>query len=214
VNTQKIKNIVKGFTTDEPTADWYMKRMEICSACKYNSSNKEDISAVEKLKVNSICGGPVCTACGCCVSKKARVEESVCGLEEIGETPLWGSVVASNPIDKSLKVFTPDGGTSIEMGKDLVNIYREYGEEDLRLNFNLVFQRKGGIELVSADGSCSCTASENEKIDSENFRLLVQISTKKFKGTSSSRGMKVDYQVSKDKKMSVRLNFIMNKNGR
>ena len=211
----KLSNIVKGFTGPTPDGkSWYEERKKICAGCEYNSANKEEseIKATQRLIRDTICSSqPVCTACSCCVDKKIKVEESICGLDEIGLEPKWKPVVSNNPVDNKLQVTCDspgDASLSIEGGSILV----ESTYTELKHSFTVNFKRKGGLKLISADGSCSCTSSGSKEVSNDSFNLFVDISTKGFKGEYSVRSMTVHYRVSENKHRKVKLQFKL-KNG-
>jgi len=213
MSSRKIKNIVKGFTTAEPTEqDWYKHRMSVCGSCEYNTENMEEssVSTANRLKVNSICGGGgVCNACGCCISKKARVEESVCGLVEIGKEPKWTAVVETNPTDKRLSVTCLDSTFKVYRELPRIVLEREFTEDEKKVEFELLFSHKDKFSISRSDSSCGCTVPTEEKVDERNSKLVVQVSTVGFRGKVSERSLSVFYDVGVGtyKKVSIKLRF-------
>lgn len=58
-------------------------RLAICDKCEHKG---------DKCEVPGT--GPCCGCCGCSLQFKTRSLSAACGLEEIGEKPLWVAVIA------------------------------------------------------------------------------------------------------------------------
>ena len=208
MSLKNVKNIVKAFTSEEPTQEeWYKKRMSICGSCKYNSANKSDseLTAAEKVKLSTVCSGDsVCTACGCCVSRKARVKESVCGMVELGLEPKWGPIISANPVDKSMVVSSHDAEVSITSKGGSVIVSKNYSRAQPKIKFLLNFLHLNtNVEMVSASAGCSCTASLHDKVSDRSFNLAVEVSTVGFKGSIVEKTITVNYKYPNNKTNSV-----------
>lgn len=84
----KIKN--KSKITDE----WYLKRLEICNKCEYNSKNYNKDKGIWYWMWNILnLKKPFCTICGCEVAAKASVEFEECSLPEINKEPKWTKII-------------------------------------------------------------------------------------------------------------------------
>lgn len=210
MSLKNVKNIVKAFTSEEPTQEeWYKKRMEICGSCEYNSANKDnsELTSAEKIKLSTVCSGDsVCTACGCCVSRKARVKESVCGMVELGLEPKWGSIIAASPLDKNMVVNSQDSEVSVATDGNRVIVTRSYSKTQPKIKFLLNFLHLNtDVEMMSASAGCSCTASLHDKVSDRSFNLAVEVSTVGFKGEVVEKGLTVNYKYPNNKTNLVRV---------
>ena len=209
----KVKNIIKGFTSGEPTEKWYKDRMEACRTCEYNSANIEPSkqSAITLLKLSTIClNDSVCTACGCCISKKARVPGEVCGMSQIGLTPKWDSIEISNPIDKNFMVTCKNEGIKLEVLQNTVAINIPFKADGNRVSFELLFTHRHSVKPISVTASCGCTTTNVASIDNKNFSTSVTVSTKGFTGLTVSKSLTCEYSLDgsgRSYKMPIKLIF-------
>lgn len=217
MSIKQVKQIVKGFTTPEPTEEWYTKRMEICGGCKYNSNNidPEKHTEATKLKLSTICKGDfVCTACGCCGSKKARVPESVCGKIEIGLTPEWGPITSKNPTDRGLSVSTSDPMVIVTDEARKVVLIRSYKEDEKKVEFKLKLDHIRKLQVVNVDASCSCTATMHEEVSDKSSNIKVEVSTVGFKGQVSERSLFIRYHTGSNRTETLSVTLRFEKDGK
>ena len=213
MSLRKIKNIVEGFTSKEPTEEsWYQRRMEICGGCEYNSNNieKSKLSDVTKIKLETICKDDfVCTACGCCGSKKARVPDEVCGKVKLGLEPEWGPLGITSEVDKNLKVSTNDDSILVSNKDKKVYLTRKFKTEEKVVKFKLFVEHKKKLKVISVEAGCSCTVAEHVELTDKKSSVDLSISTKGFKGDASERTVLVKYFLtqSKSESLSIVLRF-------
>ena len=211
MSLQKIKNIVEGFTSKEPTEEsWYQRRMEICGGCEYNSHNieKSKLSSVTKIKLETICKDDfVCTACGCCGSKKARVPDSVCGKVELGLEPEWGPIEIMSEVDKNLTVSTNDDSMMISNKDRKVYLTRRFRTEEKVIKFKLFVEHKKKLKVISVEAGCSCTVAKHVELTDKKSSVDLSISTKGFKGAASERSVLVKYFLTQSR--SEELNIVL-----
>lgn len=209
----KVRNIIKAFSTALPKDEqWYKDRLSICGGCKYNSENVENASSKVKLVSKTVCGGgAVCTACGCCVSRKASLKEEYCGLKErpdLEESPKWSAIELDGfKDDKNLTVEKLDNvPLSFESSTGKVVVEAETSEPSISFNFRL--NRPGGLKVVEVQKSCGCTASHTNNNEDGSSDIKLTVSTVNFKqGVQAHKTVKCKYVFPVDKKKEV--NFLL-----
>lgn len=214
MNIKKAGKIIKAYIDELPEGeDWYEDRMKECRSCEYNTKNMDpsevDLKHKVKLKTGVCSLEGVCTACGCCVDLKSSVKSETCGLKEIGKTPKWIATEYENDDDKNLKVenmFPKDVSMVYSGGKYLSTVYTDKN----KVSFKIKIHRKGGFNYLDSKSSCSCTDSQSEKIDDNNFMYNVDISTTSFKKGLNNRSTSIRYYVGKKVK-EIQFKFQINK---
>lgn len=206
---KKVGNIIEGFTSSEPVGkDWYEMRMSKCKSCVFNSDNieREKLTEVEKLKLETICIGDfLCTACGCCGSKKARVPDEVCGKVKLGLEPEWGALSIESPVDENLKVSTSDTQIRITNKDKKIYLIRKFKEEEKVINFTLFVEHKKHLKVISVEAGCSCTVAEHVEETDKKSKVDLSISTRGFRGDASERTVLVRYFLTPSKSESLNI---------
>lgn len=199
----KVKMISKAFSSAAPDTDWYRKRMEICASCEFNTSNKVDPTALDRLQ-NKL--KPACSVCHCFIDEKCKVEEATCGLEEAGLEPKWFpvSVPSKNKSGKDIRVYIEDGEVKLD--------YTLSGEVICNINSKLIIEKFSlkftGADVKSVIPTCSCTTvGVDEKDDGYVFNFVV--STSGFRPGLNKREVLVEYYKNENTtvKMAIRLNI-------
>lgn len=193
--------------TEEP---WYQERIAHCNICPHNSDNKpqETLDATVVFKNKYVCPeGRVCTACGCCIDRKALVKTEVCGLIKIGEKPLWGAIDIENPDEGLLvKNLTPNTGQITQEGPIYAILLKTQTTPTVKFDFEI--QDASRMEFVSSNSSCSCTVAHPEVIDRKTLRFSVKISTISFKeGQLTERGLEIKYKNGNGVNKSISIKF-------
>lgn len=201
----KIKTIYDAFTTELPVEQsWYKERLEKCKTCDYNSSNVEKSQTikdkVQHSAMDKVCGGkPFCTACSCCIERKAGQQTEDCGLVTIGIEPKWRAlkIESKKRTDLNIQNLTPNEGyleLSIEQSFFIYNL----GDVEKDVNtIELQLERVGGLDLVGVSTSCGCTTSDVTKIDSNITTVKIKLTTKGFhKDRRFEKTATVKYRVS------------------
>lgn len=189
----KLKTIVQAFTTENPVNEkWYQDRMKICAGCEYNSDNIKDTKEgfVDKVKAEAkdkICGGkPHCTACGCCIDKKAGEDTETCGLKEIGLEPKWYAFRLETSDSKDLNVIneSPEIG---QIDLDITGSFFKFNIGETSLNtvpINLILERTKGLTITKLKAACGCTAVKGDVLNNTQTRISLKLSTTKFGNNS------------------------------
>ena len=195
--------IVKAFSNPVPIDEEYFQhRIIICNDCEWNSANKdpEDLSFSDKLKIDGpFQGDPMCTACGCCVPRKAGLPESTCGLSNFNNPelpPKWTALKTYGLRQKSLSVenlsfdvgdISPiDGGFVYNTGK--------VTKDTKILKIKLNIQDTKGFKLVSIIPECGCTAAQQDVIDENSVSIGIDLSTVDFRvGAPIERTIHLSY---------------------
>lgn len=174
VSIPQLRKIVKAKLSDKSKlGGWYQDRLDICKMCPMNSTVKRDngqnLTAKEVVFVTANLGKPTCLACGCEIAAKASLKDSVCGLVEIGQEPLWDalpekdevepSATGTNKID-TLRFWnhTPDKAT---LSMEVNGIALDYGVVPHAFDSTVEFEMEsaaGPITYVKVTAGCGCTS--------------------------------------------------------
>lgn len=222
-----IKNIAKAYTTPLPVDEkWFQDRLDICNGCEFNSkvADMSKMSLIEKLSFTTkqaVCGGEDhCTACGCCIQRKASVKAEQCGIaklspaEKIAKSlePKWFSLeVNSDTIsDVSMENLTPEqGNISIER---LSFVYDLGKVSDLMIPFSFSFTREKGFEVKDYAAGCKCSVASHRQINKQTCEFDMQISTETFsKNVKTSRTFNINYYVGNNRTKNVTVVFKITK---
>ena len=185
MNIKKGITIAKALFSETPVnEDWYQKRLSICETCPLNSKNAESVSALQTKTSKYVCkGGPVCTACGCCIELKAGVKTETCGLIEKPElgTPKWGPTLIEPK--KSLRFSVEDlnlSGSRLSYG-DNGSVVLDVEAEGNAVELKLRISAKGAFEVLSIVAGCTCTAHSIQKEADNKYIVSFTISLLSFK---------------------------------
>lgn len=213
----KVRNIADAFLHPLPIGEeWYEERLKICSSCELNSDNCDDkkLTLFQELRKNVIDICPekrFCTACGCCIDRKAAVKVEECGAVELKQQPKWHALEIE---DKNNKGFIVEN-----LSSDSVHLSRKNGL--YILDFGYV--EKGqvlaliGIEyfkdakLVNIIPSCGCTVVNIEHSSESYLKLPIRVSTLNFKSERmTEKSLTVSFiQGSLHKILNFKLRFYM-----
>lgn len=195
---KKVKAIASSFVAPLPKDEsWYQERLKSCDTCEKNSDNvpKEHLSVMEEIKINfTPCPEKrVCTACGCCIDRKAAVKTEVCGLKELGLEPKWHALSVESPTNSgiSLESLTPNVGSLFMEGFTFIVDVPPTSEELVVYEF--IMRRKGGLKFKDFQAPCSCTVPSVKVIDKESVKMEAKISTKSFKKGLNERSLVLYY---------------------
>ena len=210
---KKVKTIVKSYLEELPiNEDWYKKRLEICDTCPLNSKNisKESLSITDRALIKSgICdNGNHCTACKCCIERKASVKIEECGLAKIGQKPKWNAIEVESNIDRDISVInlSPESG-NFTIGKS--NFDYDFGKVNSpKVSMKFQVKRKTKIEVKSFNNPCKCTVGELKQVDDNTVEFNVDISTVDFKKGINSRSLIITYYTNNLKNNTKNVNII------
>lgn len=172
----KVKTIIDAFTKQKTEEEWYLKRLDICSTCSYNSKNVGGIL----LSIKDVLGAS-CTACGCFISEKASMREEECGLAEISMTPKWGklSILVADKKEYSLHNNTPDI-CRLYLQQD--EYFIDFGKVDRDVTVSAQVLLDGIHNVKSVSASCGCTTPQKNNLSKGLTQLDISIKTNNFKG--------------------------------
>ena len=180
---QKAKTIAESFLNKLPVEEqWYKDRLEICRTCPKNTDNMEDLSTDLRLKTKMLCPeNRVCSACGCCIDRKAAVKSEVCGVVEVEEVPKWFPVEVKSKKDPNLVVENLRlGGYGMSLNDNAQ--YEVVCEtKEPKIDFVFRFKRGGSIQVREVVKTCSCTSSNVVHNDDGTADVTFTISTRSFK---------------------------------
>lgn len=180
----KVGMILKAYLTEDPVGEkFYEDRLEICRTCEYNSDNTDKPIALEqRVAKSTLCPDkPICTACGCCIHKKAKVPTVDCGLADKGMEPKWVALVKAGQLDKDLTIsnLTPEIGSVGTYGQGFVYNVGNVTEDVVK--FSLALSKKNsGIKLKNLAVSCGCTVAKHTIEEDGSLVINAELSTEGF----------------------------------
>lgn len=210
---KKIVTIAKAMISDLPVEEnWYKERISICNSCPLNSEHIDPkaLNFKQKSTLEFVCKEGekrICTACGCCIERKASVKSSICGKIEIGEEPLWNAIQLESNLDKNLVVenlSTNVGDISQNKQIFLINLFKTTEQV---VKFDIKVQNLKGMEFSNQRLSCSCLSSSVSKIDSTSYQIDTKISIKDFRPGLNERTMEFEYLTRGGQKRSINFKF-------
>lgn len=215
---EKAKTIAKAFLEPLPEGkDWYENRLKICSTCPYNTANipKGQLKLKDKLKMKSgLCdNNNHCTACGCCIERKAATKSENCGLEKLYMEPKWKALAAQSNIQKDIFMenMTPEAGEIIVEDKQFTYDFGETTENRLQFKFRIK-RLKAKLEIKNYRPGCNCTSVDSiSEIDENTTEFSVSISTKAFRKGWNSRKLYILYHLTPQKAEEITINLKVNK---
>lgn len=185
---KKGKAIVKAFTNELPVEEsWYKARLEACSSCSLNSENVVDKSFLQTLREGlDICPEVrYCTACKCCIDRKAAVKTEECGIRDKkgleNEKLLWESIESQDQVNKGVSV------TNLSSDKILLKYkenkyYFDAGETtDKVVDVKFQVFIPNTYKYTSAVAGCSCTVADVVVISENIVEFNVKVSTLNFR---------------------------------
>jgi hypothetical protein len=179
---RKIKTIAESFINKLPLEEeWYQNRLDICAVCPKNTDNMEFLSGDLKVKTRVLCPETrACSACGCCIDRKASVKSEVCGLVEIGEEPKWSAIEIESKKDKNLKVENLRLNEITMSVNDLGQYEAVVSTDKPKIDFEFKLTRGNKIEVREVVKTCSCTSSDTIENPDGTTNVIFTISTKGF----------------------------------
>jgi hypothetical protein len=218
MSLKKAKTIAKAFINELPEGeDWYKKRLEICSVCPYNTKNipKDQLKISEKMKIASgVCDdNHFCTACGCCIVRKAAVKSEECGLTKLYMDPKWSALLAQSKLNQTITMenMTPEEGSIVVEDTQFTYDFGIRKEERLQLVFRLT-RLKAPLNIKAIRPGCTCTSvDETKEIDENTIEVTVSLSTKGFRRGLNGRKLYVEHFLTKQKVDEVTINLKVNK---
>lgn len=192
-----VNQIIDAWTKDLPVdKEWYQKRLEICKGCDFNSANdKTKAEGLAKKALTTIWGiakVDACNACGCPLARKAALEESVCGMVDIGGIPKWGAITMELPNDPNIQIIQPeDQSYKMEVKNGNPIIWLDDTQEQV---VSFTFHVKSKHKFESVQVSCGCTVPSQKDIDEETKEIKIKLSTKDFKtGSITTKSFTLKY---------------------
>lgn len=218
MSLKKTKTIIKSFVDKLPEDEsWYKKRLEICSTCVYNTKNipKDQLKISEKVKISSgICDdNNFCTACGCCIIRKASVKSEECGLSKLYMSPKWPALVVQSKLLPSITMenLTPEEGAVITEDTEFVYDFGIRKEDRIQFKFRLN-RLKAPLNIKAIRPGCSCTSVDSiSEIDKNTSEIAVSISTKGFRDGVNGRKIYVEHYLTETKVDEIPINLKVNK---
>lgn len=181
ITLDKLRVIAKAkFSDKSKLGNWYTERLELCSGCPYNSSNKEDLSVKELAMVAMNFGKPTCLGCGCEIAAKASVRASVCGLENIGMEPVWNALPEIDSADISRIRIDNYSADKVKLRLD-ANPSLVYGTIKYGSNTEITISLQGidaSISDLAVSVSCGCTSGVVKEIGGKFYVTLKYDSTR------------------------------------
>lgn len=219
MDLKKAKTIAKAFMEKLPEDQpWYKDRLAICATCPKNTANisSDKLTFVDKAKIASgLCdNGNHCTACGCCIERKAATKSEQCGLGEIGEQPKWPAIEVSGSIDKSLSLIniSTDKGT---ISRGTTEFIYDLGDvSDAKIDFSFQLHRGRGLDIKNYQATCGCTVGEMEVVDDKTANFHMAISTAGFRPGPVKKSFTVTYFERSQKTRDIKIVFKINYNGK
>lgn len=190
---QIVESRVNALPVDEK---WYQERLAVCSGCPHNSHNvpEENKTTAQKVR-EKVTKERYCIACKCPIDHKASIKRAICGLKEIGETPLWGalSVEMSDEMPVSL---IHNGPTIYSIEKTGDGFMVDLGKTDKPvIEFSMRFFHPKQNPLISAIGTCSCTATVANIVDENHSDVAITLSTESFNtGAATIRNVRTVFK--------------------
>jgi hypothetical protein len=213
---KKIRNIADAFLHPLPIDEkWYQDRLKICTDCPLNSDNctEEQLTDMQKFRKNTVSGCPekrFCTACGCCIDRKAAVKVEQCGAVDLGEKPKWTAIEIE---DKNNKDFFIENLTP-----ELSNLYKAGGlyyidfgyVENGKVETTIQVEYPTGTKFTNIIPSCGCTVANIEHVDDTHVRFPIRVSTVNFKtGTVIEKAITVSFSTGNlTKVVNLKLKFL------
>lgn len=198
MNIKKGITIAKAFLSDAPVdQEWYQKRLSICETCPLSSKNAESVGIIHSNTSKLVCkGGPVCTACGCCIELKAGVKTETCGLIEKPElgSPKWGPILLEPKKNLRFSVENLNvDGSRLSYGEN-GSVIMEVEAEGNSIDLSLRASAKGDFEVLAIMAGCSCTAHAIVKEAENSYKFSFTISMRAFKqGVITTKNATVRY---------------------
>lgn len=216
---RKIKNIGEAFSNPLPVEEaWYQKRLEACTGCEFNSDNveKDKKTFIHKVrdKANPCPEKRHCTACGCCIDRKAAVPAEMCGIATSteltgkGYKPLWdsvsidsvsGAITVIKDLDDNYDLKVTGGYFEIHLGERFGNLCDFHYEVITPKNY----------EIENMHTACGCTSPEVVKVADGHFKFKIRIALTQLKvNTQNSKTATLNFK-SEDKRDSAHFRFIL-----
>lgn len=181
---------------------WYQDRVKICDTCEFNSDNVPEskrgtMHFVHESKCKMASGGKefrFCTACTCCIDRKAAIKRAQCGMTSIGKEPLWDALEVFS-VDNSNVSITKAGERDYTITSDKTAFTLDFGEvsEDV-LDFKFVAFVPTRHKYFSSRATCDCTVGESVSVDEARREFSMRISTLSFNtGAPTTRTFYIDY---------------------
>jgi hypothetical protein len=213
---KKIRNIADAFLHPLPIEEkWYQDRLKICTDCPLNSDNctEEQLSDMQKFRKNNISGCPekrFCTACGCCIDRKAAVKIEQCGAVDIGKEPKWAAIEIEDKNNKDFFVEnrTPELSKLSKVGGLYVLDFGYVGSGKVETTVEIEYPE--GTKFTNIIPSCGCTVANIEYVDNTHIRFPLKISTVNFKaGAVTEKAITVSFMTgSLTKVVNFKLKFL------
>lgn len=177
-----IVDIIKSrYTKMNEEEVWREKRMEICNSCPLNSKNMDRTKWSQKLKdrVKLNHGKDTCSSCFCPIHAKTKVPHAVCGLEEIGQEPLWGAI--NTLVEDTSMTIENISTTPLKVSYKNKEHWLDYGNIEYKqeTDVQLVIKPKtDNIRDINISASCGCTVPKL-KLENNQLILTIQYDTKR-----------------------------------
>jgi len=153
---KKLTDIVKSkFIQGASLPEWYEKRLTICNDCELNSQNMTNLTTSQRIWEKI--ANSYCTECGCTVVDKAKLEDMSCPKN------YWGKIYTSND-----KLALEQIGERYEFSynSQIEQYVLNYGELSRGIDSKVVFRVQSGVDVVSINSSCGCTATQLRETES------------------------------------------------
>lgn len=197
-NIKKLKTIAGSFINSLPIGeDWYEDRLAICSVCPKNTDSLDKMSTELRLTTKIVCPETrACSACGCCIDRKAAVKSETCGLIELGEKPKWSAIEIESKKDSLLIVENLNLG-EVSMELNDLHQYEVVAEtKSPTIKFSFKLSRGKSITVREVVKTCSCTSSNVDENEDGTATVSFTISTNGFRqGIQTTKTVVVKYIV-------------------
>lgn len=200
----QVKMIKEAVQMEQLPVDeqWYKDRLSICQTCEFNSDNipqekRGAMHFVHESKCKLASGNKefrFCTACTCCIDRKAAIKRAECGMTSIGKAPLWTALELFS-VDNSNVSITKAGERDYSLTADRASFIFDFGDvvEDV-LDFKFVVFVPTTSKYITSRATCDCTVGKSVEIDSARREFTMRLSTLHF-GTErkTTRTFYIDY---------------------
>lgn len=214
----KIQTIAKAFLDKLPEGEeWYERRLAACLACEHNTANadvdkmgiiEKSVHALKDKKL--LCPKGSCNICGCCVDRKSAVKTETCALAIDGKIPKWYPEESQSKLDSKLSIHNLESENTFLRQDNIQFIFKVDKLQNATLSKYLL-KRKGGINVVSVQPSCSCVHNETRQIDSETVEITTTISTLAFRVGKNEKTNTIKYYTDKNQQLTATVRYQMEK---
>ncbi len=183
---KKIRNIAQAMLNPLPVGEpWYEERLKICTECPLNSDNVEAIEgALHEVREFRCPETRYCTACGCCIDRKAAVKAEECGAVDKGLAPKWTALEYADVNNQGFHIenLTPEICNLKQDGKKFLFDFGYIDQPKVEGVFEIEMPQ--GVTFKTAIAGCSCTVTTPELKEGNILHFPYKVSTTGFRDGS------------------------------